>query len=57
MLPGGFSGFRGAAFSAERRTLLNRLFVMDERYKQLLADFNEAMKLQLVAMRGHTINA
>lgn len=40
-----------------RRTLLNRLLVMDERYKQLLADFNEAMKRQLIAMREKTIKA
>lgn len=40
-----------------RRTLLDQQFVMNECYKQLLADFNEAMKLQLIAMRGHTISA
>lgn len=36
-----------------RRTLLNRLFVMDERYKQLLANF----KRQLIIMRKQTIKA
>ena len=27
-----------------RRTLLNKMFVMDEENKQLLSDFNEALK-------------
>lgn len=31
------------------------MFVMDEHYKQLLADFNEAMKQQLIKLRLETI--
>ncbi len=38
-----------------RKTLLNQMFVMDNYYKQLLADFNEAMKAQLIEMRKQVI--
>ena len=34
-----------------RRRILNSMFVLDEQNKQLLAEFNEAMKQQLIEMR------
>lgn len=39
-----------------RRRILNSMFVLDEQNKQLLADFNEAMKQQLIEMRKRTID-
>ena len=38
-----------------RRNILNDYFVMDENYKQLLSEFNDALKLQLIDMRNRTI--
>ena len=38
-----------------RRTLLNHMFVMDEDYKDLLYDFNEALKAQMIEMRRRAI--
>lgn len=38
-----------------RRNLLQDYFVMDENYKQLLSEFNEALKLQLIDMRNKSI--
>ena len=38
-----------------RRTLLNHMFVMDEQSKQLLSDFNEALKAQMIEMRQKAI--
>ena len=34
-----------------RRNILNDYFVMDENYKLLLSEFNEALKLQLIDMQ------
>lgn len=42
---------------AIRQTLLNREFVMDDHYKGLLDEFNEAMRTQLIKMRLETIKA
>ena len=39
-----------------RKQILNSMFVMDEHSKQLLADFNEAMKYQMVEMRKRAID-
>ena len=39
-----------------RRRILNSMFVLDEQNKQLLAEFNEAMKQQLIEMRKRTID-
>lgn len=39
-----------------RRRILNSMFVLDEQNKQLLADFNDAMKLQLIEMRKRAID-
>ena len=39
-----------------RKQILNNMFVMDEHSKQLLADFNEAMKYQMVEMRKRAID-
>ena len=39
-----------------RRRLLNSMFVLDEQNKQLLAEFNEAMKQQLIEMRKRAID-
>ena len=39
-----------------RRRILNSMFVLDEQNKQLLAEFNEAMKLQLIEMRKRAID-
>ena len=38
-----------------RKTLLNHQFVMDEQGKQLLSDFNEALKTQMIEMRQKAI--
>ena len=38
-----------------RTHLLNKMFVMDEESKQLLSDFNEALKAQMIEMRKRTI--
>ena len=40
---------------AIRRTLRNKMFVMDEENKQLLSDFNEALKAQMIEMRQKAI--
>lgn len=39
-----------------RRRILNSMFVLDEQNKQLLAEFNEAMKQQLLEMRKRAID-
>ena len=39
-----------------RRRILNSMFVLDEKNKQLLAEFNEAMKQQLIEMRKRAID-
>lgn len=39
-----------------RKQILDSMFVMNENYKVLLADFNEAMTLQLINMRKRTIS-
>ena len=39
-----------------RKQILNNMFVMDEHSKRLLADFNEAMKYQMVEMRKRAID-
>ena len=39
-----------------RRRILNSMFVLDEQNKQLLAEFNEAMKQQLIEMRKRAID-
>ena len=39
-----------------RKRILNSMFVLDEQSKQLLAEFNEAMKLQLIEMRKRAID-
>ena len=38
-----------------RKHLLNKMFVMDEKSKQLLSDFNEALKVQMIEMRKRAI--
>ena len=38
-----------------RKHLLNKMFVMDEQSKQLLSDFNEALKVQMIEMRKRAI--
>ncbi len=38
-----------------RKHLLNKMFVMDEQSKQLLSDFNEALKAQMIEMRKRAI--
>jgi len=43
------------SFLEVRKQILDSMFVMDEHSKQLLAEFNEAMKLQLIEMRKRTI--
>lgn len=40
-----------------RRHLLAGMFVMDEHYKKLLSEFNEALKKQLIKMRHESIKA
>lgn len=39
-----------------RRRIFNSMFVLDEQNKQLLAEFNEAMKQQLIEMRKRAID-
>lgn len=39
-----------------RKSLLNKMFVMDEESKQLLSDFNEALKAQMIEMRKRAIS-
>lgn len=39
-----------------RKHLLNKMFVMDEQSKQLLSDFNEALKAQMIEMRKRAIS-
>lgn len=39
-----------------RTHLLNKMFVMDEESKQLLSDFNEALKAQMIEMRKRAIS-
>ena len=39
-----------------RKNLLDGMFVMDAHYKQLLYDFNEAIKEQMIEVRKRTIN-
>lgn len=39
-----------------RKHLLNKMFVMDEESKQLLSDFNEALKAQMIEMRKRAIS-
>ena len=39
-----------------RKQVLNSMFVMDEHNKQLLAEFNEAMKQQMAEMRKRAID-
>ena len=53
-----FRDYEGVAIErllGVRRNILNEYFVMDENYKQLLYEFNEALKLQLIDMRNRTI--
>ena len=40
-----------------RKHLLDHEFVLDESYKRLLGEFNEALRQQLVAMRNNAIKA
>ena len=39
-----------------RKSLLNKMFVMDEDSKQLLSDFNEALKAQMIEMRKRALS-
>ena len=39
-----------------RKRILNSMFILDKQCKQLLIEFNEAMKQQLIEMRKRTIN-
>ena len=39
-----------------RKTLLNKMFVMDEESKNLLSDFNEALKAQMIEMRKRALS-
>ena len=53
-----FRDYEGVAIErllGVRRNILNEYFIMDENYKQLLYEFNEALKLQLIDMRNRTI--
>ena len=53
-----FRDYEGVAIErllGVRRNILNEYFIMDEYYKQLLCEFNEALKLQLIDMRNRTI--
>ena len=43
------------SFLEVRKNILNSMFVMDEQYKKLLVEFNEAMKQQLIEMRKRAI--
>jgi hypothetical protein len=38
-----------------RKTIMNDMFVLDKHYLQLISDFNEAMKQQMIEMRKRTI--
>jgi len=38
-----------------RKAILNNMFVLDKHYLQLINDFNEAMKQQMIEMRKRTI--
>ena len=38
-----------------RKAILNEMFVLDEHYLQLINDFNEAIKQQMIEMRRRTI--
>jgi hypothetical protein len=38
-----------------RKNILQNYFAMDEKYRQLLSEFNDALKLQLIEMRHRTI--
>lgn len=40
-----------------RRNLMNREFVLDDDYKRLLSEFNDALQIQLLKMRKETIKA
>ena len=44
------------SFLEVRKQILDNLFVMDEQNKQLLAEFNSAMKEQLIEMRKRAID-
>ena len=44
------------SFLEVRKRILNSMFVLDEQNKQLLAEFNEAMKQQLIEMRKRAID-
>ena len=44
------------SFLEVRKRILNSMFVLDEQNKQLLAEFNEAMKEQLKEMRKRAID-
>lgn len=44
------------SFLEVRKRILDSMFVMDEQNKQLLAEFNEAMKQQLIEMRKRVID-
>ena len=48
-------GFAIKSLLGIRRNILHDYFVMDEKYKLLLSEFNEALKLQLIDMRNRTI--
>ena len=39
-----------------RKSLLNKMFVMDEKSKNLLSDFNEALKAQMIEMRKRALS-
>ena len=43
------------SFLEVRKQILDSMFVMDEHSKQLLAEFNEAMKQQMAEMRKRAI--
>lgn len=38
-----------------RKTILNEMFILDEHHLQLINDFNEAIKQQMIEMRRRTI--
>jgi len=44
------------SFLEVRKRILDSMFVMDEQNKKLLAEFNEAMKQQLIEMRKRAID-
>ena len=39
-----------------RKSLLNKMFVMDEESKNLISDFNEALKAQMIEMRKRALS-